>query len=87
MAKFPWDVAFKKINIIINYFHPFPEQVLVFTCLQYSFEKNSVGKREIARNEQFLFFSQNFSVLQRNFPPFNQIQNCRLQYSFSLEES
>ena len=35
---------------------PFPKQALVFTCLQYKSFENTVGKGEIARNEQFLLF-------------------------------
>ena len=34
----------------------FPKQALVFTCLQCKSFKNTVGKEEIARNEQFLLF-------------------------------
>ena len=34
----------------------FPKQALVFTCLQYKSFENSVGKGEIARDEQFLLF-------------------------------
>ena len=42
-----------KDDIHIEVFHkPFPEQALVFTCLK-CFE-NTVGKGEIAHNEQFL---------------------------------
>ena len=39
---------------------PFLKQTLVSTCLQYKSEENSVGKGEIARNEQFLLFPQCF---------------------------
>ena len=42
-------------------FKPFPKQALVFTCLQYKSIENTVGKGEIARNEDnldnFLSFS------------------------------
>ena len=37
---------------------PFPKQALVFTRLQYKSFENTVGKGEIARNEQFLLFPQ-----------------------------
>ena len=40
--------------------YPFPKQALVFTCLQYKSFENTVGKGEIARNEQFLLFPQCF---------------------------
>ena len=38
----------------------FPKQALVFTCLQYKSFEITMGKGEIARNEQFLLFSQCF---------------------------
>ena len=41
---------------------PFPKQALVFTCLQYKSFENTVGKGEIARNEQFLLFPTVFST-------------------------
>ena len=63
--------------MLLNY--PFPKQALVFTCLQYKSFENTVGKEEIARNEQFLF---SHSVLY----PFGELSaivikiwNCRLQ--------
>ena len=37
---------------------PFLKQALVFTCLQYKSFENTVGKGEIAFNEQFLLLSQ-----------------------------
>ena len=42
---------------------PFPKQALVFTCLQYKSFENTAGKREIAHNEQFLFFPQCFLLI------------------------
>ena len=44
-------------------FNPLPKQALVFTCLQYKSFKNTVGKGEIARNEQFLHFRQSFLLV------------------------
>ena len=38
----------------------FPKQALVFTYLQYKSVENTLGKGEIARNEQFLLFPQCF---------------------------
>ena len=32
-------------------FHPVPKQAMVFTCLKYKSFENTVGKGEIARNE------------------------------------
>ena len=37
------------------------------TCLQYQSFENTVGKGEIAHNEQFLFFPQCFLTIWRNF--------------------
>ena len=47
-------------------------------CFQKSFE-NTMGKGEIARNEQFLLFTWCFMSFWRAFCHFHQIQNCRLQ--------
>ena len=58
---------------------PFPKQALLFTCLQYKSCENTVGKGEIARNEQFLLYPQRFLPVRRTFCHFNQILNCRLQ--------
>ena len=51
----------------------FPKQALVFTCLTYTSFENTVGKGEIARNEQFLPFSQCFLPFRRAFCHFQQI--------------
>ena len=56
-----------------------------FTCLQYKSFENIVGKGEIARNEQFLLFSQCFLPVWRTFCHSHQIENCRLS-TLSLEE-
>ena len=37
---------------------PFPKQALFFTLLLYKYFENTVGKGEIARDEQFLLFPQ-----------------------------
>ena len=51
-------------------FDPFPKQSLVFTCLWYnSTTENTVGKREIARND--FYFLTMFPTLQDNFLPFS----------------
>ena len=42
---------------------PIPKQALVFTCLQYKYFKNTVGKGEIARNKQFILFTQCFLTI------------------------
>ena len=45
---------------------------LVFTCLQFKSTENTVGKGEIAQNEQFLLFPQ-FTTRLDNFCHFHQI--------------
>ena len=51
-----------------NPFLPFPKQALVFTCPQYKSFENTVGKGEIAHNEQFFFpFLTVFSFRLENF--------------------
>ena len=67
-------------------FQPFPKQALVFTCLQYKSYENTVGKGEIAHNEQFLLFPV-FSTLLENYLPFSLNLNLLSANSFSLEES
>ena len=52
---------------------PFPKQALVIKCLQYKSSANTERKREIARNEQFLLFSQCFLLVWRTFCHFHQI--------------
>ena len=42
---------------------PVPKQALLFTCLQYKSFENTVGKGEIARNEQFLLFPRSVFYL------------------------
>ena len=57
----------------------FPKQALLFTCLQYkSFEIN-VGKGEIVRNEQFLYFPQGFLPSWRPLCLFHLIKDFCLQ--------
>ena len=57
----------------------FTKQSLVFNCLQYTSFENTMGKGEIARNEQFLFFPQCFLHFLKIFCHFHQIWNCRLR--------
>ena len=42
--------------------NPIPKEALVFTCLPF---ENTVGKGEIARNEQFLLIPQYFQPFWR----------------------
>ena len=67
--------------------YPFPKQALVFTCLQYKSFQNTVGKGEIARNEQFLIFPLCFSNCFETFLLFSSIFELPSANSFSLEVS
>ena len=60
-------------------FITFPKQVLIFTCTQYKSLENTMGKGEIARNEQFLLFPLCFLPIWRTFRQFHQTWNCRLK--------
>ena len=51
-------------------FKPFPKQALVFTFLVYKSFENTVGKGEIAHNEQILLFPTVFSTHFENLVPF-----------------
>ena len=42
--------------ILWEWVNPFPKKPWLFTCLWYRSLENTVGKGEIARNEQFLLF-------------------------------
>ena len=59
------------------FFYPFQNKSWFFTCLQYVSLENTVGKGEIACNEQFLLFQQCFLSVWRIF----------LLNAFSLKES
>ena len=63
----------------------FPKQAQVFTSLLYKSFENTVGKEEIARNEQFLLFSQCFLPCLKNFPPCSSNLKESSANSFSLE--
>ena len=47
--------------------------------LQYKTFKNTVGKGEIAHDEQFLLFPQCFLPIRRTFRHLHENENCRLQ--------
>ena len=59
-------------------FNLFPIKPIIFTFLQYKSE-NTVGKGEIARNEQFLLFPKCFLSIWGTFCHFHQIRYCHLQ--------
>ena len=67
-------------------FYPFLKQALVFTCRQYKSLENTVGKGEIARNEQFPLFPVFYKRLE-NFMPILSNLELSPANSFSSEVS
>ena len=66
----------KEISGFNYHFIPPPKQALVFTCLRYNSFENTVGKGEIALNEQISPFPTVFStLLERTFCHFLHIEN------------
>ena len=65
----PWSISNGINHDIIH----LTKQALVFTCLQYKSSENTVGKGEIARNEQFLLFPQCFPPVWKAFCHFQRI--------------
>ena len=63
------------------------ETSLVFTCSQYKSFENTVGKGEIARNEQFLLFPQCFLPDWITFCHFHYNLQLSSANSFNLEKS
>ena len=68
-----------QVQMSRSHLQPFPKQALVFMCLQFKSFENTVGKEEIAHNEQYLLFPQCFLPIWRTFCHFHQIKNCQLQ--------
>ena len=67
-------------------FCPFPNKPMFLRVYSFKSFENTVGKREIARNEQFLIFPQRFFTPLENFPP--PFPNSELsENAFSLKES
>ena len=67
------------INLVDICIHPFQSKPWFYSCLQYKSFGNTVGKGEIARNEQFLLFPQCFLHVWRTFYHFHQSLSVRLQ--------
>ena len=70
-----------------NSFNPFPHNDTFLMPLGNKPFENTVGKGEIARNEQFLLFPQCFLPIWNNFLPFSSNLKLSSANSFSLEES
>ena len=58
---------------------PFPNQALIFRCLQCKSFENTVGKGDIASNKQFLLFPQCFFPVWRTFCHVHPSQTCIVQ--------
>ena len=76
----------KQLNSLVRIFkcknylpYPIPTQWHLLTLLRNKPFENTVGKGEIAHNEQFLLFPQCFLPVWIPFSHFHQIWNCRLQ--------
>ena len=63
---------------IFSSVNPFPNKPWFLRVCRTSLE-NTVGKGEIAHNEQFLLFPQCFLSIWKTFYHSDQIRNCRLQ--------
>ena len=66
--------------------YPLPEQALAFTCLHHKSIENTVGKGEIARNEQFLLFPPCFLPIWKTYCSFLTAEISSSD-SLRLEES
>ena len=75
-----------KCGIVWKGVNPFQNKPWFFTFLQCRSFENTVGKGEIALNEQFLLFPSVFYPVWRTSYYFHQIKNCRLQ-TFSVWKS
>ena len=63
-----------------DWLNPFQNKPWFFRdCNMCKYFGNTVGKGEIARDEQYLLFSHCFLPLLRTFHHFHQISNCCLQ--------
>ena len=71
-----------RLPAMMDYLNPFP-----YPCLQYKLFENTLGKGEIARNEQILLFPTVFSTHFEKFLPFSSNLKLLSANSFSLEES
>ena len=83
---FSFHTWFSKVFLPCENTGLFPKQALVFTCLQYKSFENTVGKGDIAHNEQFLLFPQ-FSFHLESFLPFSSNLKLSSANSFILERS
>ena len=73
-----WKILKCVISERVKLSNPFPNKPWFLRVCSTSLE-NTVGKGEIARNEQFLLFPQCFLLFWRFFCHFHQNWNCRLK--------
>ena len=73
------EIISKQLLIMVKRRLTGSKLALLFTWLQYKSFKNTVGKGEIAKNEQFLLYTQCFLPIWRTLRYLHQIQNRILQ--------
>ena len=73
-------------RVICKMFKPFTPQILILTDQPWTAFENIVGKEEIARNEQFLLFSQCFLLSQITVSPFVHIFDIISLFAAELED-
>ena len=78
-----WIILNKPVCLLSAYVQNQGNFFVVFTCLHYKSFENTVGKGDIARNEQFLIFPL-FSTLLENFLPFSSNLKLSSANSFNL---
>ena len=59
--------------MLLKHINPFPNKRWFLSVCHTSLLKNTVGKGEIARNEQFLLFPQCFLPIWKTFSHLNRI--------------
>ena len=85
--KFKYLSCINFANCEFFQFNPFPRNDTFLTPLGRKPFENTVGKGEIARNEQFLLFPQCFLPVWITFCHFHQNLKLSVANSFNLEES
>ena len=63
-----------QFKLRVGNINPFPNKPLGCMCLLYKSFENTVGKGEIAHNEQFLLFPQCFLPFWRTFHHFHKFK-------------
>ena len=81
-----WTLIWYPFQIILHcaLINPFPSKSW-FLCVCSTSLENTMGEREIARNERFYLFPHCFLPFWRTVCHFHQIYNCRLSVWKSLK--